>query len=236
MEATMITPRYAEQRGRVNLGWLDSRHSFSFGDYFDPAHMGFGALRVINEDHVAPGAGFPEHPHRDMEIITYVLSGAVEHRDSMGNVETVRPGEVQRMTAGTGVRHSEYNPSPREPLHLLQIWLLPDRAGHRPGYEQRAFPSDGRHGELRLVASPDGAGGSLSVHQDARLYAAVLDEGQSVTHPLADGRRAWVQVARGAVTVNGETLYAGDGAAIEQEASVTVAALSGAEVLLFDLE
>jgi redox-sensitive bicupin YhaK (pirin superfamily) len=231
----MITIRPANERGRTALDWLDSRHSFSFGDYYDPAHMGFRSLRVVNDDQIAPGAGFGTHPHRDMEIISYVVNGALEHRDSLGSGEVLRPGEVQRMTAGTGVLHSEFNPSPAEPTHLLQIWLLPERRGLTPGYEQKAYPDAERRGRWRLVASRDGRDGSVTIHQDAELYATLLEPGDEATHTLRPGRHAWVQVARGAVTVNGRPLRAGDGAAVSDEAALAVAATEPAEVLLFDL-
>jgi len=232
----MITVRYADDRGRAQLGWLDSRHTFSFGDYYDAKHMGFGPLRVINEDRVRPGAGFPTHGHRDMEIVSYVLDGALEHKDSIGTGSVIRPGEVQRMSAGTGVRHSEYNPSADQPVHFLQIWLLPDREGLPPSYEQKAFAETEKRNRLRLVAAPDGRDGAVTIHQDALVYASLLDRGAELRHPLAPGRRAWVQVARGGVDANGEDLRAGDGAAIEQESTVVLKALTdAAEVLLFDL-
>ena len=231
----MLTIRPSEARGHVEFGWLDTRHSFSFGHYHDPAHMGFRALRVINEDHVDPGAGFDPHPHRDMEILTYVLSGALEHRDSMGNGSVIRPGDVQRMTAGTGVVHSEQNASATEPVHLLQIWILPARTGLAPGYEQKAFPKAERRGRLRPLASADGREGSVTVHQDVTLYSALLGAGESVRHALAPGRHAWVQVARGAVSVNGETVRAGDGVALSDERSLALEASEDAELLLFDL-
>jgi redox-sensitive bicupin YhaK (pirin superfamily) len=233
----MLTIRRAEARGHDDHGWLDTRHTFSFADYHDPEHMGFSDLRVINEDRVRPGQGFGTHGHRDMEIISYVLSGQLGHRDSMGNGSVIRPGEVQRMSAGTGVRHSEMNPSATEPVHFLQIWILPDRAGHAPGYEQKAYPEAERRGKLRLAASPDGADGSVTIHQDARLYLALLGDGERVRHALAPGRKAWVQVARGEVTVNGERLRAGDGAALDGEVAVELAGAgaSTADVLLFDL-
>jgi hypothetical protein len=231
----MLTIRPSEARGHVEFGWLDTRHSFSFGHYHDPAHMGFRALRVINEDHVDPGAGFDPHPHRDMEILTYVLSGALEHQDSMGNGSVIRPGDVQRMTAGTGVVHSEQNASATEPVHLLQIWLLPARTGLAPGYEQKAFPEAERRGRLRPLASADGREGSVTVHQDVTLYSALLGAGESVRHALAPGRHAWVQVARGAVSVNGETVRAGDGVALSNERSLALEASEDAELLLFDL-
>jgi redox-sensitive bicupin YhaK (pirin superfamily) len=232
----MITIRKAEDRGRFDHGWLDTRHTFSFASYHDEAHMGFRALRVINEDRVKPGEGFGTHGHRDMEIVSYVLAGALAHRDSTGGEGVLRPGEVQRMSAGTGVMHSEFNGSRDEPVHFLQIWILPDRPGHRPSYEQKLFPEAERKGKLRLVASPDAADGSLAIHQDARVHAAVLAGGEAVRHPLAPGRHAWVQVARGEVTVNGEALRAGDGAALSNEGEVRIEGRgSGGEVLLFDL-
>ena len=231
----MIRIRPANERGRTAIDWLDSWHSFSFGDYYDPTNLGFRSLRVINDDQVAPGAGFGMHPHRDMEIITYVVNGALEHRDSLGTGEVLRPGEVQRMTAGTGIRHSEFNPSPTEPVHLLQIWLLPERRGLTPGYEQKPFPEAQRRGRWRLVASRDGRDGSVTIHQDADVYATLLEPGESVRHELRPGRHAWVQVARGAVTLNGRPLRAGDGAAVSDEAALTVAATEPAELLLFDM-
>jgi quercetin 2,3-dioxygenase len=231
----MITLRPANERGQTALSWLDSRHSFSFGDYYDPDHMGFRSLRVINDDQVAPGAGFGMHPHRDMEIITYVVNGALEHRDSLGTGEVLRPGEVQRMTAGTGIRHSEFNPSATEPVHLLQIWLLPERTGLTPGYEQKAFPEAERRGRWRMVAARDGRDGAVTINQDADVYATRLEPGETARHDLRPGRHAWVQVARGSVTLNGRTLRAGDGAAVSNEAALAVAATEPAEVLLFDL-
>jgi redox-sensitive bicupin YhaK (pirin superfamily) len=231
----MITLRPADERGQTALSWLDSRHSFSFGDYYDPGHMGFRSLRVINDDQVAPGVGFGMHPHRDMEIITYVVNGALEHRDSLGTGEVLRPGEVQRMTAGTGIRHSEFNPSETEPVHLLQIWLLPERAGLTPGYEQKAYPAAERRGRWRLVAARDGRDGAVKIHQDADVFASLLEPGETAKHELRPGRHAWVQVARGAMGLNGLPLGAGDGAAVSNEATVTVAATEPAEVLLFDL-
>ena len=231
----MIRVRSADERGQTALDWLDSRHSFSFNDYYDPAHMGFRTLRVINDDKVAPGAGFGRHPHRDMEILTYVICGALEHRDSLGSGEVLRPGEVQRMTAGTGIAHSEFNPSPTEPVHLLQIWLLPERRGLTPGYEQKPFPEAERRGRWRLVASRDGRDGSVTIHQDADVYATLLEPGESVRHELRPGRHAWVQVARGSAALNGRPLGAGDGAAVSDESALTVAATEPAELLLFDL-
>jgi redox-sensitive bicupin YhaK (pirin superfamily) len=234
----MIAIRRSEERGRFDHGWLDTRHTFSFADYHDPEHMGFRALRVVNEDVVAPGQGFGTHGHRDMEILSYVLSGTLAHRDSTGAEGRLVPGEVQRMSAGTGVRHSELNGSTSEPVHFLQIWLLPDRPGHRPGYEQRAFPEAERRGKLRLLASPDGAGGSLTIHQDARVWGALLGEGEAVEHRLAPGRHAWVQLVRGALLANGERLGAGDGAALSGELLLRLEGAGGeaaAEVLVFDL-
>ncbi|RTL82504.1 MAG: pirin family protein [Hyphomicrobiales bacterium] len=230
-----LSIRKAEARGAARLGWLDSRHSFSFGDYFDPAHMGFGPLRVINEDRVAPGAGFPTHPHRDMEIISYVLEGALEHRDSTGGGGVLRPGEAQRMTAGTGVRHSEYNASDREPVHFLQIWILPEREGLAPGYEQKAFPPGEMRGRLRLLASRDGRDGSLTIHRDVDLYATRLGGGEHVSLRLAPGRGAWVQAARGELTANGARLSAGDGLAVTGGDELRLEGVSDAEALLFDM-
>lgn len=233
----MITIRRAADRGHAEHGWLSSHHTFSFAGYHDPAHMGFRALRVVNDDTVQPGEGFGEHGHRDMEILSYVLSGALAHRDSTGGGGVLRPGEVQRMSAGRGVQHSEFNASSEEPVHFLQIWLLPDRPGHAPSYEQRAFPEVERRGALRLVASPDGAEGSTTVHQDARVYATLLARGQAVEGPLAPGRHAWIHVARGTAEVNGHRLSAGDGAALTAEAAVKLAGAGegDAEVLVFDL-
>jgi redox-sensitive bicupin YhaK (pirin superfamily) len=231
----MIAVRRSGERGHFNFGWLDTHHTFSFADYYDPAHMGFGPLRVINEDVVAPGGGFPTHPHRDMEIITYLLDGELEHRDSMGTGSIIRPGEVQRMSAGTGVTHSEFNHSKVRRVHLLQIWIVPERVGLKPSYEQRAFPVEERRGRLRLVAAPDGRDGAVTLHQDVSLYASVLAEGEAVKLALGNGRRAWLQVARGEVTAAGEALAAGDGAGISQEAEVTVVGAEPSEILLFDL-
>jgi hypothetical protein len=231
----MIAVRRSEERGHFDHGWLDTRHTFSFADYRDPRHMGFRALRVVNEDRVQPGQGFGTHPHRDMEIVTYVLEGGLAHRDSMGHGSTIHPGDVQRMSAGTGVTHSEFNASRTEPVHFLQIWILPDRTGLAPSYEQRRFPEEERRGRLRLVASPDGADGSVTVHQDACLLAALLAPGQAVGHALAPGRHAWVQVARGAVEVSGQRLSAGDGAALSRETEVALRGIADSEVLLFDL-
>jgi hypothetical protein len=231
----MIAIRPAKERGHADHGWLDTWHTFSFADYYDRRFMGFRSLRVINEDFVAPGRGFPTHGHRDMEIITYVLEGALEHRDSLGTGSVIRPGEVQRMSAGTGVRHSEANPSAGEPLHLLQIWIEPSKAGIAPGYEQKTFADADKRGRLRLVASPDGAEGSVTIHQDARVYATVLGPGQQVVHRLAPGRHAWLHVARGALTLNGQRLSQGDGAAISDETSLVLVGETDAEALLFDL-
>jgi redox-sensitive bicupin YhaK (pirin superfamily) len=229
----MLRIRKGAARGHFNHGWLDTYHTFSFADYHDPNFMGFRTLRVINEDRVAAGGGFPTHGHRDMEIVTYVLEGALGHRDSMGTGSVIRPGEVQRMSAGTGVTHSEMNSSDREAVHLLQIWLLPERRGLKPEYEQKAFPAEERDGKLRLIASRDGRGGSLTIHQDVDLFTATLKDGKAVRHELRPNRYAWAQVARGAVEVNGEKLIAGDGAAIEDERELVIQ--GNGEVLLFDL-
>jgi redox-sensitive bicupin YhaK (pirin superfamily) len=231
----MITIRPRDQRGTTRTGWLDSKHTFSFGHYYDPAQMGFRALRVINEDRVIPGAGFPTHGHRDMEIISYVLEGALAHKDSTGTAATIRPGEVQRMTAGTGVRHSEFNASDTEPVHFLQIWILPETEGLEPGYEQRAFADAEKRGKLRLVASRDGRAGSLTVHQDVDLYATLLRPDKKVAYDLKPGRHAWVQVARGQARLNAELLKEGDGAAIAQLDRLELEGATDAEVLLFDL-
>jgi redox-sensitive bicupin YhaK (pirin superfamily) len=231
----MIVIRPAAERGKANHGWLDSRHTFSFAEYQDPRHMGFGALRVINEDRVAPGAGFGRHPHRDMEIISYVLDGALEHKDSIGTGSVIRPGDVQRMSAGTGIVHSEYNASKTDPVHFLQIWVIPERTGLAPGYEQKSFPPGERTNRLRLVASRDGRDGSLTVHQDVDLYAAMLEPGGKARLDLAKDRHVWVQVARGEVEVNGSRLAAGDGAAILDQDSVELVSASGGEILVFDL-
>lgn len=230
----MITIRRAGERGHADHGWLDTYHTFSFADYYDPAHIGFRALRVINEDRVRGGRGFGTHAHRDMEIISYVLEGALGHRDSIGTDGVIRPGEVQRMSAGTGVTHSEMNASDKELVHFLQIWILPERNGIAPEYEQKKLDDEERRGKLRLVASPDARDGSLKIHQDVEVYTTLLDEGQSVTHQYAPNRYGWVQVARGEVEVNGEILKAGDGASIADEPRVTITG-KGAEVLLFDL-
>lgn len=231
----MLTVRRANDRGLTDFGWLHSRHSFSFGDYYDPAHMGYRSLRVINDDRVAPGGGFPMHPHRDMEILTCVVAGRLEHRDSMGNGTVIRPGEWQKMSAGTGVRHSEFNPSADEPVHLLQIWLLPDRRGLTPEYDQKPFPAADRRGRFRVVASNDGRDGSIRLHQDAVLASAAVGPGERAGYPLAAGRGAWVHVVTGTATVNGTKLFAGDAAAVEGEPRVEVVGETEAEVLVFDL-
>lgn len=231
----MMHLRLAGERGHARLDWLDSYHSFSFGDYYDPRHLGVSNLRVINEDWIAPSGGFPTHGHKDMEILTYVLEGALEHRDSMGNGSVIRPGDVQYMSAGTGVRHSEYNASDTEPVHLLQIWLMPNRLGVSPGYDQRHFEVAARRGRLALLASPDGRSDSIATHQDGLLYATLLKAGESVSHALADSRQAYVHVARGAARVNGQDLQAGDAARIQGEPEARIEAVGDAEVLLFDL-
>lgn len=231
----MIQVVRADERGRTSFGWLDSRHTFSFGDYYDPERMGFGDLRVINEDRVQPDSGFGTHPHRDMEIISYVIDGALEHKDSMANGSIIRPGDVQRMTAGTGVRHSEFNPSSESPVHFLQIWILPEEDALEPGYEQRNFPIADKANRWRLVGSRQGREGSLTIHQDLDLHATVLEPGASVTHRFADGRRGWLQVVRGEVEANGESLRAGDGLAVRGVDKLAVTASGEAELLLFDL-
>jgi len=231
----MITLRKAEDRGHADHGWLNSHHSFSFADYYDPAHMGFGPLRVINEDRVQPGMGFGTHGHRDMEIISYVLAGQLEHKDSMGTGSIITPGDVQRMSAGRGVRHSEYNPSRTERVHFLQIWIEPRISGVEPSYEQKPIAAEEKRGRLRLIASPDGADGSVTIHQDARVYAALLDGADSVAHSVAPGRRAYVHVARGSVRLNGIALGTGDAARITDEAVITLDGAAAAEVLWFDL-
>jgi len=231
----MIRIRKAEDRGHADHGWLDTRHSFSFATYHDREHMRFRALRVMNEDVIAPGAGFGTHPHHDMEIVTYVLSGALEHRDSMGNGEVLNAGEFQRMSAGTGITHSEFNPSESEPTHLYQIWLLPERKGIEPSYEQKRFPGQEQLNQLRQVASPDAANGSLAIHQDARIFLASIDVDREITHELKPDRHAWLQVLRGKVSVDGNELQAGDGAAVSDERAVTITGLNNAEIMLFDL-
>ena len=231
----MITIRNADDRGRTGFTWLDSRHTFSFGEYHDPEHVSFGHLRVINDDRIAPGAGFPTHPHADMEIVTYVIEGALEHKDSTGGGGVIRPGDVQRMSAGRGIRHSEFNHSETEPGRFLQIWLFPESRGVEPGYDQKSF-ADQRRNTLRLVAARDARDGALAIHQDVDIYATILDPGASVTHDLAPGRTAWLQLARGTLTLNGRTLNEGDGAAITDEPTLDIAATdTEAEFLLFDM-
>ncbi|MDH5264142.1 MAG: pirin family protein [Betaproteobacteria bacterium] len=231
----MMELRRSEERGHANHGWLDSFHSFSFADYHDPAHMGFGALRVINEDRVKPGMGFGTHGHRDMEIISYVLEGALEHKDSMGNGSIIRPGNVQRMSAGTGVRHSEYNPSASDGVHFLQIWIEPGVRGVAPGYEEKTFDAASKRGRLRLIASPDGREGSVTIHQDALVYAGLLDGAETASHPIPAGRKAYLHVARGEVTASGQALRAGDALKATGEREIHLEGGRGAEVLLFDL-
>lgn len=231
----MITARLSAGRGHTVLDWLDSYHTFSFDQYYDPEWVGFRSLRVINEDRVAPGKGFGTHPHRDMEILTYVLEGALEHKDSLGTGSIIRPGELQRMSAGTGIAHSEFNHSKTEPVHLLQIWIRPEKKGLAPGYEQRAFSREAMRGKLLRIAGPAKRGDVITVHQDVNLYAALLEPDETVRHGLAPGRHAWVQVARGAVTVNGTPLAAGDAAALSDESRVELAASAPSELLLFDL-
>ncbi|MBE9112406.1 pirin family protein [Nodosilinea sp. LEGE 07298] len=232
----MITIRSASDRGAANFGWLDSRHTFSFGNYYNPNHMGFASLRVINEDKVLPSQGFGTHGHRDMEIVTYVLDGALEHKDSLGTGSIIRPGDVQRMSAGTGIRHSEFNASDTNPVHFLQIWILPETEGIDPGYEQISIAPADQQGQLRLVGSRDGRDGSVTIHQDVSLYTTALTPGDAVTHTLAPGRVAWVQVARGAVNLNGHDLTAGDGAAIRDLDTLSLTgAADETEVLVFDM-
>ena len=231
----MIRVRNAEDRGHANHGWLDTYHTFSFANYQDPEHTRFRSLRVMNEDFVAAGQGFGTHPHHDMEIVTYVLEGALEHKDSMGNGEVLRPGEFQRMSAGTGITHSEFNPSESEPVHLYQIWLFPQLKGIEPSYEQKKFVEVERQNRLRLVASEDAAEGSLLIHQDASVYLSSLDECRSVDHTLEPGRHAWLQVLRGAVTLNGQPLKTSDGAAVSEERNLKIVANQPADVMLFDL-
>jgi redox-sensitive bicupin YhaK (pirin superfamily) len=230
-----IQVRKAKERGHADHGWLDSFHTFSFANYYDPKFMGFRALRVINEDRVAPSRGFGEHPHNDMEIVTYVLEGELAHKDSMGNGSVIRPGDVQRMSAGTGVVHAEMNPSKSQPVHFLQIWIVPDKQGYPPSYEQKAFTAQERQGKLRVIASNDGRDGSVQLHQDASLAAALLEPGQRVEHALRPGRHAWIHVARGKVDVSGHALGAGDGAAVGGEGTLAIAATEPSEVLVFDL-
>ena len=231
----MITIRKAHDRGHADHGWLNTYHTFSFANYYDPQHMGFRDLRVINEDRVQPGMGFPTHPHQDMEIISYVLEGALEHKDSMGNGSVILPGEVQRMSAGTGITHSEYNHSKTEPVHFLQIWILPSIKGVTPSYEQKAYPEEEELGNLRLVASQDGREGSVTIHQDVNLYATILESGEELIHIIPLGRHAWIQVARGRLLVNGIELEQGDGASISHEDKVVVTGQDKTDILLFDL-
>ncbi len=231
----MIQVRPSSERGHFNHGWLDTYHTFSFAAYRDPHHMGFRQLRVINEDRVQPGSGFDTHEHWDMEILTVVLEGALEHRDSLGNGSVIHPGEVQRMTAGTGIEHSEFNHSAEDLVHFLQIWVLPERQNLHPGYEQRAFSTEERQGTLRLVASPDGSEGSLTIHQDVKMFTSLLAPEQEVVHSLPAGRHAWLQVTRGQVTLNDHLLACGDGARVSDESSLRVAATDPAEILLLDL-
>jgi quercetin 2,3-dioxygenase len=231
----MLTFRKANERGHADHGWLNSYHTFSFADYYDPKHMGFGPLRVINDDTVAGGGGFPPHPHRDMEIISYVIEGALAHKDSMGNGSVIKPGDVQRMSAGQGVRHSEFNASKTDPVHFLQIWIIPERAGLPSGYEQKFFSEDEKRGKLRLIASSDGADGSVRISQDVRLFATVLDDGASVSHTIPRDRKGWLHLVQGSAELNGQRLEAGDGVAIEGEERLTLSSSSKAEFLLFDM-
>jgi len=231
----MITFRDRMARGQTRTGWLDSRHTFSFANYHDPAHTGFRSLRVINEDRVIPGAGFPSHSHRDMEIISFVLKGALEHKDSLGNGTVIRPGEVQRMSAGTGIVHSEFNPSKTEPVHFLQIWITPDHTRLPPSYEQKAFPIDERRGRMRLVAAPDGRDGAISLHQEARLFIANLGPGERADYEVEPGRGIWLQLARGIIALNGTEMREGDGAAVEDEPTIEIEAETDTELLVFDV-
>jgi redox-sensitive bicupin YhaK (pirin superfamily) len=231
----MITVRRAAERGHESQGWWESHHTFSFDKYYDPTQMGFGHLRAINEDRVAPAAGFPSHGHRDMEILSYVLEGALEHKDNLGTGQVLHAGDVQRMTAGAGMRHQELNASPKEAVHFLQIWITPSQPGLHPSYEQKHFSVAERKGKLRLLASPDGGEGSVTIHQNARMYSALLDGGQTVSHRFEPGRRGWIQVARGAVSVGGIALTEGDGAALAGEKEAVISAVSDSEILLFDL-
>jgi redox-sensitive bicupin YhaK (pirin superfamily) len=231
----MLTIRRSNDRGGGDYGWLETHHTFSFNDYWDEKWMGFRSLRVINEDWVAPSSGFPTHPHRDMEIITYVLSGQLEHKDSLGTGSVILPGDGQRMTAGRGIRHSEYNPSHTEKVHLLQIWIMPDKQGYEPGYEQKSFPEAEKRGQLRLIASRDGAQGSVKINQDAQLFVTLLSPGEEVKHALGTKRHVWLQVAKGEVELNGQKLQQGDGAAVSDEKELTIKGTTEAEVLLFDL-
>ena len=235
VSAPVIRLRRSGERGHFDHGWLDTRHTFSFGDYHDPAHMGFRSLRVLNEDRVRPAAGFPTHSHRDMEIVTWVLDGALEHRDSLGNGSVIRPGEAQRLSAGTGITHSEFNHSKSEPLHFLQIWIVPAERSLPPGYEQKSFPESERRGRLRCIGSPDGKDGSVTVRQDASIFAALLSPGDSVSHLLGTDRHAWVHVARGEVELDGHVLESGDAAALSAQSRLEIATRAASEVLLFDL-
>ncbi|MCW8906034.1 MAG: pirin family protein [Sedimenticola sp.] len=227
--------RAAESRGHADHGWLQSHHSFSFADYYDPEHMGVSILRVINDDHIAPSGGFPTHPHRDMEIVTYLMEGALEHRDSMGNGSLIRPGDIQRMSAGSGIRHSEFNPSDSKPTRLLQIWLMPNRQGITPGYAQQHFPLQQRRGRLQLLVSPDGRDGSLSAQQDGLLYGTLLEQDQTLSHDLEPGRTAYIHLARGQAEINGESLNEGDAITLTDEAQIGMRGIDQAEILLFDL-
>lgn len=232
----MIIIRPAQERGKTNFGWLDSKHSFSFGSYYDPRQMGFSSLRVINEDQVQPGQGFGTHSHQNMEIISYVLQGALEHKDSIGNGSVIRPGDVQRMSAGTGIAHSEFNASDTEPVHFLQIWIQAEQRGIQPSYEQKNFSLEEKQGKLKLVASSDGRDNSITIHQDANLYVSVLNKGDRVTYNTDQNRSLWIQVARGSAAINGQTLETGDGAAITQESELELVAITNnTEILLFDL-
>ncbi len=231
----MINIRRSEERGGADYGWLNTKYTFSFNTYDDPKFRGFRSLRVINEDYVAGGQGFPMHPHRDMEIITYILEGALEHKDSLGTGSVIRPGDGQRMSAGSGIRHSEANPSKTDTAHLLQIWILPDRKGIKPSYEQKSFPAEEKRGKLRLIASPDGKDGSVTIHQDARLYVTLLSPGATVKHSISPKRHAWLQVAKGSVELNGKPLEQGDGAAVSEEKELKLLGIADAEILVFDL-
>jgi quercetin 2,3-dioxygenase len=234
-EVHMIEIRKSNERGHADHGWLNTRFTFSFADYYDPKYEEFRTLRVMNDDRVAGGGGFPTHPHRDMEIVTYVLEGALQHKDSMGNGSVIKPGDIQYMSAGTGVAHSEFNASEKEPVHLYQIWMFPDKKGYKPAYDQKHFDDADKRGKLRLLASPDGRDGSIKLRQSNDLYATVLGKGESVKHSLQPARHAYVQVARGSVTLNGKTLDTGDGAAVSAEKSLELTGVNDAEVLLFDL-
>jgi len=231
----VITIRHAEERGAVNLGWLEGKHSFSFGDYHDPEHMGFNTLRVINDDRIAPAKGFGTHGHKDMEIVTYMIAGALEHKDNMGNGSVIKSGDVQRMSAGSGVMHSEFNQSAEEPAHLLQIWILPQETGITPGYEQRFFSGNDKKNQLRLIVSRDGRDGSLTIHQALDLYASILDQGKVVKHEFPAGHSGWIQVVSGKISVNGEPLNTGDGAAIDDTRMLEIEAKDDTEFLLFDM-